>query len=195
MSASMKIDLSDLINLSQKVKSPYLVQQLNNIPQQKGVVALVAQAIADNFTKEGPGWKPLSPKTIRSSVSQKMRKKLSELTDKQLVALEAQKRRARAGGSTDKGDVAYRKILRRTSVLLKSVTTPGGPHNIYKVEGTNLVWGTDLIYAGVHNYGYKNIPKREFLKIREEWELKLWQYVLDRTVKIIMADAFMKGNG
>jgi hypothetical protein len=193
MSASMKIDLSDLINLSQKVKSPYLVQQLNNIPQQKGVVALVAQAIADNFTKEGPGWKPLSPKTIRSSVSQKMRKKLSELTDKQLVALEAQKRRARAGGSTDKGDVAYRKILRRTSVLLKSVTTPGGPDNIYKVEGTNLVWGTDLVYAAFHNNPGPN--QREFLKIRPEWKLKLWQYVLDRTVKIIMADAFMKGNG
>jgi hypothetical protein len=52
MSASMKIDLSELINLSNKVKSPYLVQQLNNIAQQKGVVALVAQAIADNFTKD-----------------------------------------------------------------------------------------------------------------------------------------------
>ena len=160
--ASFKVDKSQLDQLIAKMENPVIQETLKQLPMNKGLVALVAQAIADNFDKEGPGWAPLSPKTIRMSTAKKM-----------------------GTGATKKDK--RRMILQRTGALKKSVTTPGAMHNVWKNEGTNLVWGTDLAYAGIHNYGWpaRGIPKREFLVIREEWQTRLNEFILQKASKLI----------
>ena len=49
--------------------------------------------------------------------------------------------------------------LQKTNMLKGSVTTPGARGNIYHTEGTNLIWGTNLIYARLHNRGGVVTPK------------------------------------
>jgi phage gpG-like protein len=70
---------------------------------------------------------------------------------------------------------------------MKSVTTPGYKGNIWKQEGTKLVWGTDLVYAGIHQNGdaSRKIPARPYLVIRDQWRQKLISYVVDRATRLI----------
>lgn len=51
------------------------------------------------------------------------------------------------------------KPLNDTGRLKRSVTS----QVVKKVSARKLEYGTNLVYAGVHNFGYKQIPKREFL--------------------------------
>lgn len=57
--------------------------------------------------------------------------------------------------------------LRDTGRLYNSIT--------YNVFGNGVEWGSGLIYAGVHNYGFVSvdqvIPQREFLGFTEDDEL------------------------
>lgn len=213
MRASLTLDKSELDKLVQAFEDPTIRASLQQIPHKKAMAALVGQAIADNFDKEGPGWKPLTPLTIRASVSKDVHKAIGGLTDEQLIAHEAKARQ-------EDGEPA-RRILRRTSLLFRTVTTPGytgsqskggkgvSGKNIWKVEGNNLIWGTDLIYAGIHNTGgvitpkkakalaFPNgqggtifakkvtIPKREFMVIREEWRKQLEEFMLKEAMQII----------
>lgn len=160
--SSFRVDTSQLDNLVTKFKNPLVKEQLKELPKNKGILALVAQAIADNFAKEGPGWTPLSPTTIRRTVAKKL------------------------GTGASKRDKP-RMILQRTGMLKKSVTTPGAMHNVMRTDQTALIWGTDLVYAGIHNYGYpsRNIPKREFLVIRDEWEKQLNNFAMQKTIQIL----------
>ncbi len=193
MSASMSVDVSGLRILIAKLSDPSLKAQLEALAQEKAVAAMVGQAIAENFENEGPGWEPLKAKTIRYSVSKKMRKQYHGMSDKHILRQEAMRRQ--------KGEEPHRKILQRTGLLKKTATIPGfggmsydkkaktavSGTNIYKTEGTNLIWGTDLVYAGVHNKGLpaKNIPKREFLKIPSHWMKEINDFVLGKALKII----------
>lgn len=181
MSAAFKLDLTGLKRLVAKFDSPTVKAEIQKIPQKKEVAAIVAQAIADNFDQQGPGWKPLQAKTIRATVSKKLKKKLSDMTDKQLLRHEA---KARKMGSKE---LPHRMILQKTGLLKKSATTPGVSENIYRTEGSNLIWGSNLVYAGVHNRGdaKKNIPKREFLVIRDVWKQRLWSYIAEEIQRII----------
>ena len=43
--------------------------------------------------------------------------------------------------------------LQKSGDLKRSATTPGAPGNIYKTDGTVITWGTNLIYAGIHQRG------------------------------------------
>lgn len=195
MSASMTLDKRALDELVERFHDPLLKREIESIPQRKAVAALVAQAIADNFALEGPGWAPLKPETIRRSVSKAMQAKLSKMSDEELVLHEKKARKS--------GKPPHRAILRRSGLLFNTVTTPGytgsiggkSGKNIWKTEGHNLVWGTDLVYAGVHNYGYpaKNIPQREFLVIRKEWMKKLNDYIIEQINQIIK-DRLLKGS-
>lgn len=184
--SSLTLDLSGLEKLIDSLESEELKQSLLTIPQKREIAALVGQAIADNFAQEGPGWAPLKSQTIRSSVSKELKKKL----DKQ----------GKVNGEPS------RRILDRTGVLKGSVTTPGAQGNIYSVEGSNLIWGTDLIYAAIHNKGgviqhpgtsngfgegikipphQIPIKKREFLKIREEWMEKINDFAVQLTIQLL----------
>lgn len=188
MKASFKVDVSGLKRLAARFDSPTVKAELDKIPQKKAVAAIVAQAIADNFAQEGPGWAPLKAATIRYSVSKKMRKKLADMTDKQLMRHEA---RARKAGTTMG---VHRMILQKSKTLMKSVTTPGAQHNIYSTEGTKLIWGSDLVYAAVHNKGSpkKNIPKREYLVLHQEWKDRLYSYITEQALTVLKAA--IKGN-
>lgn len=43
--------------------------------------------------------------------------------------------------------------LEKTGLLKKSATTPGAQGNIFKIQGTTIEWGTNLIYASLQNKG------------------------------------------
>lgn len=189
MSASLSLDKSGLELLIKRFEDPTIKAELEKLPQKKAIAALVAQAIADNFDKEGPGWAPLKAETIRRSVSKKIKRFLETMTDEEILAHE-RKSRAKFGGVT-----ANRKILQKTRLLRGTVTTPGQTlskngmtgSNIWRTEGSNLIWGTDLVYAGIHNKGNpaKGIPKREFLVIRSQWLRQLNEFILQEVTQII----------
>lgn len=191
--ASLSFDTSAIDKLVKKLEDPTLKQQINDVLKLKGLVALVSQAINDNFDKQGPGWAPLKPQSIRASVSKKLRKVLKGLTGRELVQRQKEMNQA--------GEEPYRVILQKTQLLKKTVTTPNVTamsydkkkktaqmgSNIYKTEGTNLIWGTDLIYAGTHNNGNSkmNIPKREFLVIRDEWLVQIEKFVFKKYLEVL----------
>jgi hypothetical protein len=205
------------------------------------VAGLVAQAIADNFAKEGPGWAPLKGATIRNSVGlnratkallkdaymygarkvgairtvKKGKDKGKQILDRRELKgqkrtfyehvdkyIEKIERSARSGASEDGGDaLGNRQILRRTSLMFQTVTTPGFSgsakrtqyggtvtgSNIRRVEGSNLIWGTNLIYAATHNNGTQEprVPKREFLVIRDVWQARLTRFVFKVMTDIV----------
>ena len=182
--SSFKVDLESLKFLMRKISDPQVQQRISNLAHEKGAIAIIAQAIADNFNLEGPGWPPLKMQTIRRSVKGKVKKAVADMTDKELERHEKWSRKPGA----DKVK-PFRRILQLTGLLKKTVTVPGFTgsstagkgkpaqtgSNIYKVEGTNIIWGTNLVYASAHNDGApkKKIPQRKFLVIRPEWQEKL----------------------
>ena len=228
--ASLTINLDAIEELIKKFETLESQTVIRNAAQSKGVIALVAQAIADNFRQErdssGTAWQPLRAQTIRQSVAKKIRDQFNGVTtgklngkhvkitnrkkrwsNGQILAHEAQSRQS----GSDK--IPNRQILRRTSLLYNSVTTPGANGNIHRTEGTNLIWGTNLIYAAVHNYGgtIKNpgtsngfgkkikisaheikIPQREFLYISEQWRARIQNFAL-REIERVMK-AFLEVN-
>lgn len=241
--AELTLNLNVLEQLENRFKNPALENELKRVPAMKEIAALVAQAIADNFAQEGPGWAPLKGATIRTSIAKnpsnnrlikdaemhaarKMgsvkvsksgkrsidRKDLvgrkaefNRHVDKYLETVEAAARsHAKVAGNTPGSSnepLGNRQILRRTSLLYQTVATPtpgfsgssksGNKtvqgQNIYRVEGSNLVWGTNLIYAATHNSGdpKRNIPKREFLVIRDEWQARLTRFVFQIMAGIV----------
>jgi phage gpG-like protein len=218
MSASLKIDTKGLKRLIAKFEDPSLKEQLQSIAQEKAIAALVGQAIAENFAMEGPGWAPLKAKTIRASVAKKLRKSISSVSDedlekyeelvrqplenlnheeKHLVIQVAAKVQTKAQIKKGAALAPTRKILRKTGLLMKTATIPGykgseakiSGSNVYRVEGNNLVWGTDLVYAKTHNEGdeKRNIPKRKFLVINEKWMKEINEFVANKVLKIIRA--------
>lgn len=179
VSASLTLDTSQFDRLVANISNPVIREEIMRIPQKKAIAALVAQAIADNFNQEGPGWAPLKPETIRNSVSKKLKEKLKGMSDQQLLQFE---KKARKSGGTP-----HRRILRKSGLLFKSATTVGAPGNIYKTEGTNLIFGTNLVYAAVHNYGEKSkhIPKREFMDVKKHWLDQIHDYMMDQIMIIV----------
>lgn len=189
MGSSLSFDSSGIKEITKRFENPAIRQELEGVVRLKSILALIIQAINDNFDKEGPGWAPLKASTIRQSVSKKLRKQLTGLGDKELLKHEARARKA--------GESPSRHILQKTDTLRKTATTPGATFtnknsgqtgsNIYRTENTNLIWGTNLIYAGTHNNGMpsKNIPKREFMVIRKDWEEKLQKFVFEKYMSVI----------
>jgi len=172
-----------------KINDPFLLNRIEKIAHEKGLQAIVSQAIADNFDKEGPGWAPLKTQTIRGSVKGKAKKAVHDMTDKEL---ERHEKFARKPGA--KTVVPFRRILQRTGLLKKTVTVAGytgtgkasngkpGPvgSNVFQVNGTTMIWGTNLIYAGTHQNGNaaRGIPQRKFLNIRPEWQNKMEEWTM-----------------
>jgi phage gpG-like protein len=167
--AILKITLTPITKLIKNLTDPSLKMELYRIANEKSIAAEIGQGIAENFAKEGPGWKPLKAQTIRRSVNKKTGKTLSGMTDKEVLAHEQKARKKPLiVWKNDKNISPFRRILQRTGLLKKSATVVGDSNNIYQPRLGKIVWGTKLIYARVHNQGYakKNIPKREFLVLR-----------------------------
>jgi phage gpG-like protein len=170
--ASFQSDLAGLKKLITQFENPIFKKALLELPNRKEVHALISQAIAENFDKEGPGWAPLKAQTILRSVSRKMRRDIK------------QGKRSMEGA---------RKILQRTGLLKKSVTTPGAQGHIHRMEGSNLVWGTDLMYAAIHQHGGTvqrgdhtiNIPARPYLKLSDFWKLEIETFALNQALLLI----------
>lgn len=55
------------------------------------------------------------------------------------------------------------KILRDTDRMFRSVTVKGAEGSIERVTDRTLSWGTDVPYAGYHQFGTKRIPRRAFI--------------------------------
>lgn len=231
MANGFVFNMQGLWNLTKKFSDPALIAELNKIPATAGVSAIISQAIADNFEKEGPGWAPLKASTLRATVKKSVIKKvearflkalgfhdketgeihkskkdlttaqknkLNKLVDKQLVAHEKAARSTRQNRNRNAENSPNRKILNKTGLLKKTATIPNftgsnksgqSGSNLYKVEGTNLTWGTNLSYAGIHNKGCpeRNIPKREFMVVRPEWQNKLNLFIAKKTFDTIKA--------
>jgi phage gpG-like protein len=49
--------------------------------------------------------------------------------------------------------------LQKTGLLKRSVTTVGAPGNVHRVEGQSIIYGTNLDYAAVQNFGGTITPK------------------------------------
>ena len=99
--SSLTVDSSGIDSLADRLDPKLLAEEINRIIGDVKLARMVARAINDNFKNEGPGWKPLSPSTIRKSVSGAMKKKLSGLTDQELVEFEWRVRKS--GGGKAKG--------------------------------------------------------------------------------------------
>lgn len=220
MGDSFRVNLGKLRRRSQQFAGPEAIRAINDLPKSKAVAALIAQSIADNFDKEGPGWAPLKGKTLRLSVGKgqlkaaqrlaaydmgglkktktgtavnkkKLKGRMAEFHERTEKYLVRDERAIRKGG----GEVG-RMILQRTGLLKKCATTPGASgvnkqgksgSNIYRVEGTTIIWGVNLIYARAMNRGVEklNIPARPFLVVREDWMRKIRAYLSDQVQKIL----------
>lgn len=196
MANSFNANLESLKFFMRKLDSPELKAKVADIAHEKGIIAIISQAIANNFELEGPGWPALKAQTIRWSVKGKAKKAISDMTD---AEIEHHEKAARKSG--DDSVQPFRRILQLTGLLKKTATTanytgsgkakPGKPavsgSNVYRVENTTVIWGTNLVYANAHNSGdaKRGIPKREFLTIRPEWQAKLDNWAMTQTVKYL----------
>lgn len=206
MAASAKVDVNALKRLAAVLEGPTVRQVFENVVQEKALAAMIGQAIAENFENEGPGWAPLKASTIRASVSKAMRKRLQNLTDTQLLRREHLAHKTMRSlkeqdqlhhldsllFNSKKAKVMtkfnpMRKILQKTGLLKKSATMPFATGNIYKVEGTHIIWGTNLSYASVHQHGNakKNIPARPFMDLSEKWKETLNVEVATRVIRYL----------
>src|SRR5271155_2670997 len=125
--AAAKFDKSGLDDLAARFADPMIRIQLETLPQRKEIAAFVGQAIEDNFIKEGPGWTPLRPDTIRGSVAKAHYRKIKNMTDEELENYE---KRARQEGTIESFAGPNRQILRRTGLLMKSASVPGAKGNV-----------------------------------------------------------------
>jgi phage gpG-like protein len=158
---TFQANLAGLFELIASIDDSEIKRMLLDLPNHKKIHALISQAIAENFDKEGPGWKPLKIQTIMQSLPKKRRQEVKSGKVKPEAA---------------------RKILQGSPpILKKSVTTPGVEGHVHRVEGTTLIWGTDLIYAGIHQHGGTirrgehtiTIPARPYLKLSDFWKLEI----------------------
>lgn len=199
MGASLTVNTSGLRKLSATLRSPLVREFAESLPMDKGVGALVSQAIADNFAQEGPGWPALKAETIRRSVKGKAKKSVASMSDDELIAYEAKARKE------ESEENPHRRILDRTGLLKKAATIANfsGSNkkgqqgsNIWKKEGSNLVWGVDLVYARAQDQGNpkKNVPARPFLVLRAKWLREINEYVGKRIFKFITENVIRGGK-
>jgi phage gpG-like protein len=78
---------------------------------------------------------------------------------------------------------------------LYDAATGGGAGHIGRVEDNTLIFGVDksggsggIPGAGVHNFGFKNIPQREFLGMPEEQEDQCGEFIADEFLKVISGE-------
>lgn len=93
---------------------------------------------------------------------------------------------------SERAKVQSGQTLMDTGRLRMSVTASSSPHAIRERKGNQLVFGTNIIYAPSHQFGYseRGIPKRPFLAIYDEDRKKLEEVFkddLDKRFKVVTA--------
>lgn len=87
------------------------------------------------------------------------------------------------------------RILQDTHLLMASVTAKGSAGNVHEVTPFSLTWGTEVEYAGVHQFGFPgpdklgrmlNIPQRSFLGITDQMEEELEDIVTNEVMNQII---------
>lgn len=69
-----------------------------------------------------------------------------------------------------------------TGALRAAMTDRHAPGHVGEVQPTLMTFGTDIDYAGFHEYGTQRIPQREFASISEENLNKLVNAITDHVV-------------
>ncbi|MGH8358111.1 MAG: phage virion morphogenesis protein [Pseudomonas sp.] len=69
------------------------------------------------------------------------------------------------------------KLLRDTGLLMASLTARGGRH-VENVTATTLEWGSNVPYAGIHQFGTRHIRARPFVGLTPT--------VIEKTRKIVL---------
>ncbi len=195
-----KLDLSSIKRFAKRFSRDTTYRAFAAVASQKATAALIGQAIADNFDKEGPGWAPLKPATIRYSIAKKLRKSIEKSVLMQMgyrsrkqLKTQILKRNfaARMNHAVTEtvGGVGHRKILQRTGLLKRSATTPGAKGNIWKTRGAVITWGSQLTYAKKQNEGdsKRNLPARPYLVIRPQWQMQIDEMVIKKVREIMMS--------
>lgn len=101
---------------------------------------------------------------------------MNPLFDKAIIIIEQSETKTFKLGGRPKWKKSKRakaqagKTLRDTNKLMGSVTASADSHAIRKFGKKELVFGTNLIYAPSHQFGYpaRGIPKRKFLGLYAE---------------------------
>lgn len=194
------LDLSSIKRFAKRFSRDTVYRAFAAVASQKATAALIGQAIADNFDKEGPGWAPLKPATIRYSIAKKVRRNiekgvLSQMGLRSRKQLKTQILRRNFAARMNEavtqtvGGVGHRKILQRTGLLKRSATTPGAKGNIWQARGAVITWGSQLTYAHKQNAGdpKRNLPARPYLVIRPEWQRQIDEMVINKVREIMMS--------
>lgn len=66
-----------------------------------------------------------------------------------------------------KGFAVLNEPLRRTDAMFRALTTRGAPHGVYEEGAEELVLGTTLPYAVIHQRGGGRIPQRKIYDFTE----------------------------
>ena len=84
-----------------------------------------------------------------------------------------------------KGRKGKDKPLLDTGLLRASVTTPQGKDHVDKETPTTLVIGSNLFYAGFHQFGTRTIPVRKYLGWNRELIERTKVVVRDHAIKVL----------
>ena len=141
-----------------------MAQPLDFAPALKGIKQILIGATKENFQgqhdPDGVPWKPLKkPRRRRRDLVRGKKRGRAKKGQDQILLDTGVLRSSMTGQavlSTGRDKVKAKASAASAHV---EVTTP-----------TSLEWGTNLVYAGVHQYGYppRNIPARPFLGINKE---------------------------
>jgi len=70
---------------------------------------------------------------------------------------------------------------KKSSVKLVDTSRLARSIRFRTMTGLSMMWFTNVIYAGVHQYGYKNIPQRKFLFFTTD-DLRLYAKIYMRAL-------------
>lgn len=111
------------------------------------VAARLRQDALEQFQAGGiPGWKPLSPRTIEG----KRRAGYPRLNRRGQIPK----------NMIQNGHFGPENILMRTGALLSSWTQEQDPDHVELITAESVTTGSSVSYAGVHQQGGGNVPKR-----------------------------------
>lgn len=187
MAASFKFNVREIQRLADDMKDPKLIRQIEAIPREKAVAALVAQGIAQNFTDGGPNWPAL--KFRQGQILKK-----TGLLFKSVTTPGAQGNVNRVTGSvlTWGTELKYAKIHNEGGIITaknaKMLWIPisekaariGPLKNKADREKSGLKYGKDFIFKKS-----VKIPKREFLVLRQPAMQEISEHVLGRIIEVL----------
>jgi len=75
------------------------------------------------------------------------------------------------------------RILHMSGALRRSVTKWNARGSTHQVSNTQLIFGTNLPYAGRHQFGYETTPKRQFLKVTDRDRVHMRNLIRDHLME------------